>query len=99
MPPAEQLKRWSRKGSSAARRSHSPIGHAPKVTGKQMAQRLFALEGRVVYLVDCLFENSVAFIDRLRQWFADNMPPSAELRRPTSAAWPTFSTPPRLMSV
>ncbi len=53
---------------------HNPTCYAPKVTGKQLASRLPNLDGKIVYLVDCLFDNSAAFIDELRQWFARNMP-------------------------
>ena len=53
---------------------HDPRGYAPKVTGKRLANRLPSLDGRVVYLVDCLFDNSAAFIEQLRQWFETNLP-------------------------
>ncbi|MGE3244766.1 MAG: hypothetical protein AB7F96_04485 [Beijerinckiaceae bacterium] len=53
---------------------HNPVCFAPKVTGKRLAPRLSSLDGKVVYLVDCLFDNSAAFIEQLRLWFADNMP-------------------------
>ena len=44
------------------------------VTGKTLAPRLESLDGKVVYLVDCLFDNSEVFMDQLQQWFAENMP-------------------------
>lgn len=53
---------------------YDPRGYPPKVTGKRIADRLLGLEGRVVYLVDCLFDNSEVFIDQLKQWFAEHMP-------------------------
>jgi hypothetical protein len=53
---------------------HDPRGFPPKVVGKRLAQRLDALEGKRVYLVDCLFDNSDVFIESLRQWFAQNFP-------------------------
>ena len=37
---------------------HDPRGYPPKVTGKRLAPRLESLDGKVVYLVDCLFDNS-----------------------------------------
>lgn len=55
-------------------RVHDPRGYPPKVTGKRLAPRLDALEGKVVYLVDCLFDNSDAFIEQLRLWFAEHLP-------------------------
>jgi hypothetical protein len=53
---------------------HDPRGYPPKVTGKRLAPRLDALEGKVIYLVDCLFDNSDAFIEQLRLWFAEHLP-------------------------
>ena len=53
---------------------HDPRGYPPKVTGKRLAPRLESLDGKVVYLVDCLFDNSEVFMDELQQWFAENMP-------------------------
>jgi hypothetical protein len=55
-------------------RVHDPRGYPPKVTGKRLAPRLDALEGKVVYLVDCLFDNSDAFIEQLRLWFSEHLP-------------------------
>ena len=49
---------------------HDPRGYPPKVTGKRLAPRLESLDGKIVYLVDCLFDNSEAFMNQLRQWFA-----------------------------
>ncbi len=53
---------------------HDPRGYPPKVTGKRLAPRLESLDGKIVYLVDCLFDNSEAFMDQLQQWFAENLP-------------------------
>ena len=53
---------------------HDPRGYPPKVVGKRLANRLQSLEGKVIYLVDCLFDNSDAFMEQLRQWFAENLP-------------------------
>jgi hypothetical protein len=53
---------------------HDPRGYPPKVAGKRLANRLQSLDGKVVYLVDCLFDNSANFIEQLRQWFAANLP-------------------------
>ena len=53
---------------------HDPRGYPPKVTGKRLAPRLESLDGKVVYLVDCLFENSDNFMEQLRQWFALHLP-------------------------
>ena len=53
---------------------HDPRGYPPKVVGKRLANRLQSLDGKVVFLVDCLFDNSEVFIEQLRQWFAAHMP-------------------------
>jgi hypothetical protein len=53
---------------------HDPRGFAPKVVGKRLAPRLESLDGRVVYLVDCLFDNSEAFMLQLQDWFAAHLP-------------------------
>ena len=53
---------------------HDPRGFAPKVAGKRLAQRLPSLDGKVVYLVDCLFDNSEVFMNELKDWFAQHIP-------------------------
>ncbi len=53
---------------------HDPRGYPPKVTGKRLAPRQLSLDGKIVYLVDCLFDNSAAFMEQMRQWFAAHLP-------------------------
>jgi hypothetical protein len=53
---------------------HDPRGYPPKVTGKRLATRLQSLDGKIVYLVDCLFDNSAVFMEQLREWFAAHLP-------------------------
>jgi hypothetical protein len=53
---------------------HDPRGYPPKVTSKRLATRPESLDGKLVYLVDCLFDNSEAFMGQLRQWFAEHLP-------------------------
>jgi hypothetical protein len=53
---------------------HDPRGFPPKVVGKRLAPRLERLDGKVIYLVDCLFENSDNFMEQMRQWFAAHLP-------------------------
>src|SRR4051812_21335533 len=53
---------------------HDPRGFPPKVTGKKLAPRLQSLDGRVVYLVDCLFDNSEVFMNQLLDWFGEHLP-------------------------
>lgn len=60
-------------------RVHDPRGYPPKIVGKRLAPRLSRLEGKTVYLVDCLFDNSDVFMEQLRQWFAEHLP-SVDIR-------------------
>ena len=53
---------------------HDPRGYPPKVTGKKLANRLESLEGKTIYLVDCLFDNSLEFMEQLQLWFAQHLP-------------------------
>jgi hypothetical protein len=53
---------------------HDPRGYPPKVIGKRLANRLQDLDGKVVYLVDALFDNADVFIEQLRQWFGEHLP-------------------------
>src|SRR4029079_13807580 len=53
---------------------HDPRGYPPKVTGKRLAPRRDKMDNKVVYLVDCLFENSDNFMAQLREWFALHLP-------------------------
>ena len=53
---------------------HDPRGYPPKVVGKRLAPRLSELEGKTVYLVDCLFDNSDVFMAQLGHWFAERLP-------------------------
>ena len=53
---------------------HDPRGFPPKVTGKRLAPRLESLDGKVIYLVDCLFDNSDLFMAQLKQWFHEKLP-------------------------
>jgi hypothetical protein len=53
---------------------HDPRGYPPKVTGKRLAPRPESLDGKTVYLVDCLFDNSGVFLEQVRDWFAEHLP-------------------------
>ena len=53
---------------------HDPRGYPPKVSSKQLAPRLLSLDDKVVFLIDCLFDNSDVFMEQLQQWFAERMP-------------------------
>jgi hypothetical protein len=53
---------------------HDPRGYPPKVTGKALAPRIESLDGRTLYLVDCLFDNSDVFMAELRSWLSEHLP-------------------------
>jgi hypothetical protein len=53
---------------------HDPRGYPPAVTGKKLAPRLVSLDDKIVFLVDCLFDNSDVFMDQLQRWFAEHLP-------------------------
>jgi hypothetical protein len=53
---------------------HDPRGYPPKVVGKRLAPRPESLDGKLVYLVDCLFDNSENFMRELEDWFGTNLP-------------------------
>lgn len=54
---------------------HDPRGYAPAVSGNRLAQRLEdGLGGKLVYLVDCLFDNSEVFMRQLQGWLAEHLP-------------------------
>src|ERR1700730_2860577 len=53
---------------------HDPRGYPPKVVGKRLAERPETLDGKLVYLVDCLFDNSENFMHELGDWFGKNLP-------------------------
>ena len=66
---------------------HDPRGFPPKVVGKRLANRLMSLDGKVVYLVDSLFENSDAFMVQLADWFAKNLPAVIVRTITTKESW------------
>jgi hypothetical protein len=53
---------------------HDPRGFPPIVAAKPLAPRLEGLDGKRVYLVDCLFDNSDVFMGELQQWFGAQLP-------------------------
>jgi hypothetical protein len=53
---------------------HDPRGFPPKVTAQPLAPRVEGLDGRSVFLVDCLFDNSAVFMAQLKSWFSEHMP-------------------------
>jgi hypothetical protein len=52
----------------------NPVGYPPKVTPKQMAHRLESLDGKMVYLVDARFDDSIELLRQVQAWFRERMP-------------------------
>ena len=63
---------------------HNPMGYPPKVTGKALAPRLEALDGKTVYLVDCRFDDSDIFLKQVQAWFGSHMPGVKTIYKPIS---------------
>ena len=53
---------------------HDPRGYPPNVIGKRLAPRPEGLDGKILYLVDCLFDNSEPFMEQMKLWFAQHLP-------------------------
>jgi hypothetical protein len=53
---------------------HDPRGYPPKVNAQRLAARKDTLDGKLLYLVDCLFDNSDVFMAQMQQWFAEHAP-------------------------
>jgi hypothetical protein len=52
----------------------SPVGFPPKVSKKAAAARPESLDGKMVYLVDCRFDDSIELLKQVQDWFAEHMP-------------------------
>ncbi len=65
----------------------NPVGFAPKVTRKELAPRLPALEGKTLYLVDCRFDDSDVFLRQVQAWFAEHMPGVRTVFKPISSVY------------
>src|SRR5271156_6137707 len=52
----------------------SPLGTPPKINKKQAAPRLESLDGKIVYLVDCRFDDSIELLKQVQFWFTEHMP-------------------------
>lgn len=53
---------------------HDPRGYPPMVIGKRLANRQSSLDGKILYLIDALFDNSRPFMEELQKWFAEHLP-------------------------
>src|SRR6266496_4765497 len=63
----------------------NPMGYPPKVTHKPLAPRLDTLDGKIVYLVDCRFDDSDIFLKQMQAWFAEHMPSVRTVFKPISS--------------
>ena len=53
---------------------HNPVGYPPKIKKKESARRLDGLDGKMIYLVDCRFDDSIELLKQVEAWFSDHMP-------------------------
>lgn len=65
----------------------NPVGFPPKVTRKELAPRLGALDGKTLYLVDCRFDDSDVFLKQMQAWFAEHMPGVKTIFKPISSVY------------
>jgi hypothetical protein len=65
----------------------NPTGFAPKITRKELAPRLAALEGKTLYLVDCRFDDSDVFLKQMQAWFAEHLPGVRTVFKPISSVY------------
>jgi hypothetical protein len=71
-----------------------PIQDLASMEGQLMANRLDALEGKVVYLVETGFHGAKDFMDEVAGWFSRNMPAVKTISRATQGS--IFSDDPAL---
>lgn len=51
-----------------------PTGYPPEPAGIKLASRLDRLDGELVYLVDCRFEDADRFLEQVQRWFTEHLP-------------------------
>jgi hypothetical protein len=51
-----------------------PRGYPPQIVQLGMAPRLDTLEGKIVYLVDCRFDDGDILMQQMQAWFTEHMP-------------------------
>jgi hypothetical protein len=51
-----------------------PTGYPPRTGGATLAPRLGDLDGELVYLVDCRFEDADRLLEQVERWFLENRP-------------------------
>ena len=60
----------------------NPMGYPPIISPRAMAPRLETMDGSVVYLVDCRFDDGDILMQQMHAWFDEHMPRvRTELRR------------------
>ena len=76
LPVLNQAQAQARKTASAAEKITvlSPLGTAPPVTVKPMAEPLSTLDGKTIYLVNTGFVNTERLMEEFKKWFQANYP-------------------------
>jgi hypothetical protein len=74
----DQVYAQAKKGASAPQMPKitvlSPLGTAPPVTVKPMAEPLSTLDGKTIYLVNTGFVNTERLMEEFKKWFQANYP-------------------------
>lgn len=52
----------------------NPMGTPPRIARKSPAPRPESLDGKMIYLVDCRFDDSIELLKQMQAWFARHMP-------------------------
>jgi hypothetical protein len=51
-----------------------PTGSPPRAQGIELAPRFDRLDGELVYLVDCRFEDADRLLEQVQRWMAEHRP-------------------------
>jgi hypothetical protein len=51
-----------------------PTGFPPRAPGVEFAPRLDELDGELVYLVDCRFEDADRLLEQVQRWLSEHRP-------------------------
>lgn len=67
----------------------NPIGIAPVIERKPMAERPASLAGKTIFLVDVTFNGGDLFLQQMQEWFRANQPDVKTVFRVKRGAYPT----------
>lgn len=85
LPAFNQAQAQGKKAAPAAEKITvlNPLGTAPPITVKAMAEPLSTLDGKTLYLVNTGFPNTERLLEEYKKWFQANYPrPRLSTREP-----------------